>query len=46
MVNHLNGSFFSHEAAKKIAASVLGFLVLVLLVLDDTVPNVRHNPLK
>jgi hypothetical protein len=44
MVNHLLGVFVSYKIAKETAASVLGFLVV--LVLDDTVPNVRHYTLK
>jgi predicted alpha/beta hydrolase family esterase len=41
MVNHLLGSFLVDKVAKEAAANIVG--VFVVLVLDDTVPNVRHN---
>jgi multisubunit Na+/H+ antiporter MnhB subunit len=44
MVNHLLGDFFLHKAVKETAANLVG--CLVVLVFDDTVPNVNHNTLR
>jgi hypothetical protein len=44
MVNHLLGGLFFHREAKE--AATIFLRCLVVLMLDDTVPNVRHNTLK